>query len=51
MERRQLEFFLAIADAGSFTHAARVLSIAQPSLSYAMRTLEQELGQQLFERH
>ena len=44
MERRQLEFFLAIAEAGSFTRAAQVLHIAQPSLSYSMRTLEPELG-------
>ena len=51
MERRQLEFFLAIAEAGSFTRAAQVLHIAQPSLSYSMRTLEAELGSELFERH
>lgn len=51
MERRQLEFFLAIAEAGSFTGAARVLTIAQPSLSHSMRTLESELGTTLFERH
>lgn len=51
VERRQLEFFLAIADAGSFTRAAQVLHIAQPSLSHSMRTLEGELGSALFERH
>lgn len=51
MERRHLEFFLAIADAGSFTRAAQVLHVAQPSLSYSMRTLEAELGAALFERH
>jgi LysR family carnitine catabolism transcriptional activator len=51
VDRRQLEFFLAIADAGSFTHAARALSIAQPSLSYAIRGLEKDLGEVLFERH
>lgn len=51
MERRQLEYFLAIADAGSFTRAARVLTIAQPTLSHAVRTLEHELGSPLFERH
>ena len=44
MERRQLEFFLAIAEAGSFTRASQVLHIAQPSLSHSMRTLEAELG-------
>jgi DNA-binding transcriptional LysR family regulator len=51
MERRQLEFFLAVADAGSFTGAAQVLRIAQPSLSSSMRVLEEELGLLLFERH
>ncbi|MEP9381430.1 LysR family transcriptional regulator [Nocardioides sp. KR10-350] len=51
MERRQLEFFLAIAEAGGFTRAAGRLNIAQPSLSYAIRVLEKELGATLFERH
>lgn len=46
-----MEFFLAIAEAGSFTRAARVLRVAQPSLSYAVRTLEEELGTALFARH
>lgn len=50
MERRQLEFFLAVADAGSFTGAAARVRVAQPSLSYAIRTLEKELGVELFER-
>ncbi|PUA82083.1 LysR family transcriptional regulator [Nocardioides currus] len=51
MERRQLEYFLAIAEAGSFTRAARVLTIAQPTLSHAIRSLERELGETLFQRH
>ncbi|WP_210650288.1 LysR family transcriptional regulator [Nocardioides sp. SYSU D00065] len=51
MERRQLQYFLAIADAGSFTRAASRLNVAQPSLSAAMRSLEDELGTELFERH
>ncbi|TQL68776.1 DNA-binding transcriptional LysR family regulator [Nocardioides albertanoniae] len=51
MERRQLEFFLAISEAGSFTSAAARLHVAQPSLSYAVRGLERELGGALFERH
>lgn len=50
VERRQLEFFLAIAEAGSFTRAASRLRVAQPSLSYAIRNLEKELATPLFER-
>ena len=51
VKRRQLEFFLAIAEAGSFTRAAQDVHVAQPSLSSSMRALEQELGTPLFERH
>jgi LysR family carnitine catabolism transcriptional activator len=50
MDRRHLEYFLAVADAGSFTRAAHGLLIAQPSLSQAVATLERDLGSRLFER-
>ena len=50
MDRRHLEYFLAIAESGSFTRAAAVLNIAQPSLSHTILILERELGAQLFER-
>jgi DNA-binding transcriptional LysR family regulator len=50
VERRQLEYFLAIASHGSFTSAAHALQIAQPSLSYAIRVLERETGAPLFRR-
>ncbi|MER7010390.1 LysR family transcriptional regulator [Saccharopolyspora sp. NPDC000359] len=50
MERRELEYFLAIAESGSFTGAAKALRVAQPSLSHAISSLEQELGGKVFHR-
>jgi LysR family carnitine catabolism transcriptional activator len=50
MDRRQLEYFLAVAGHRSFTSAAAALRVAQPSLSYAIRRLERELGTSLFYR-
>ncbi|MDA3629946.1 LysR family transcriptional regulator [Saccharopolyspora sp. WRP15-2] len=50
MERRELEYFLAIAESGSFTGAAQALRIAQPSLSHAIGSLEQRLGGKVFHR-
>jgi DNA-binding transcriptional LysR family regulator len=50
MNFRQLACFVAIADEGSFTRAARIIGIAQPSLSQHIRTLEEELNGRLLER-
>lgn len=50
MERRQLEYFLAVIDHGGFTAAAAALHISQPALSTAIRTLEKDLGAVLFHR-
>lgn len=50
VERRQLSYFLAVVDHGSFTAAAKALYVAQPSLSQAIRLLEHDLGTELFHR-
>jgi DNA-binding transcriptional LysR family regulator len=41
---------VAVADHRSFTGAARSLHVAQPTLSHGVRTLEDELGIELFQR-
>jgi DNA-binding transcriptional LysR family regulator len=50
MDARQLEYFLAVVDHGSFNRAAGSLHLAQPSLSQAIRNLERELDTLLFHR-
>lgn len=50
MERRHLEYFVAVIDHRGFTNAAHARYVAQPSLSQAIKSLERELGVQLFYR-
>ncbi len=50
IELRHLRYFAAVADAGSFTHAAEQMFIAQPTLSQQMRRLEQIVGVPLLQR-
>ncbi len=47
---RQLQFFVAAAEAGSVSGAARALSISQSSVTEAIRALEDDLGVPLFDR-
>lgn len=50
MSLRQFEYALAVAEAGSVTAAAARLHVAQPSMSQQIRSLERDLGVQLFAR-
>ncbi|MGC8228196.1 LysR family transcriptional regulator [Pseudobacillus badius] len=50
MEIRQLYYFIAIAEKRTFTEAASALHISQPSLSTAIKKLENELGLTLLDR-
>ncbi|WP_407383486.1 LysR family transcriptional regulator [Ruminococcus sp.] len=51
MEIRTLRYFLAVAREENMTRAAQLLHVTQPTLSKALRSLEEELGKKLFERH
>jgi LysR family nitrogen assimilation transcriptional regulator len=50
MDLKQLEYFVAVAEQGSFSRAAAALNLAQPSLSRQVALLEAELGHRLLER-
>jgi DNA-binding transcriptional LysR family regulator len=50
MQLHQLRYMTAVAAEGGFTRAAAQLRVAQPSVSAAVRTLERELGTELFHR-
>lgn len=50
MELRQLRYFVAIAESGSFSGAAEKVFVAQSALSHQIAQLESELGTSLFHR-
>ncbi len=50
MDLKQLEYFIAIAEQGSISAAAKKLHISQPPLSHQLKLLEEEVGKQLVER-
>ena len=51
MELKQLKYFLCVAEVGSFSRAAVMLSVAQPILSRQIKALEQDLSAELFYRN
>ena len=51
MDLKQLEYFVRVAELGSFTRAAQALDLAQPALSRQIRLLEVELRQNLLTRN
>jgi DNA-binding transcriptional LysR family regulator len=50
MQLQDLAAFLAVADDRSFSSAARRLHRTQPAISQAVRRIEDELGERLFDR-
>ncbi len=50
MTLHQLQYFKRLAEVRHYTNAARELHISQPSLSYAIHSLEEELGVLLFDK-
>ena len=51
MDLKQIEYFVRVAELGSFTRAAQALDVAQPALSRQVRLLEVELRQNLLTRN
>ena len=51
MTLQQLKYVVEVAERGSITEAAKSLFIAQPSLSAAIRDLEEETGTTIFLRN
>ena len=50
MEMHQVRYFLAVAEELNFTRASEKCNVTQPSLSRAIKLLEEELGGPLFRR-
>ena len=50
MDLKQLQYFVACAQSGSFSDAAKILYSTQSSVSKVIKTLENTLGIQLFDR-
>jgi len=51
LDLKRVEYFVRVAELGSFTRAALMLGLSQPSLSRQIRLLETEVHQSLLHRH
>lgn len=51
MNTKQMNYILEVSRTLNFNQAARNLFISQPSLSYQIKTIEEEIGFQIFERN
>ena len=47
---RQMSYFVAAAETGSIAEAARLTNVAQPSVSWAIIKMEEQLNLELFAR-
>ena len=50
MDIKQLKVFCAVVERGSFSKAGGVLGLTQPTVSFQVGSLEEELGTRLFDR-
>ncbi len=50
IDQYMLRYFLAVAEAGNFSRAAKSVSVTQPTLSAGIAKLERQVGARLFER-
>ena len=48
MDIKQISYFMAVAQEGGYSRAAEKLNVSQPTLSIAVKKLEEELGTRLF---
>ena len=50
LDLKQLKYFITCAETGSISEAAKLLYTTQPSVSKAIKALENDMGMVLFER-
>lgn len=51
MDLRQLKHFVAVFERGNLSKAAEAIPLSQPALTRSVKTLEDQLGVELFDRH